>query len=257
MQYLDRTLLVKAAVIEQGLVAKIGEVFRMHFSGDTAGLVCKGSGGDRIVYSVGTCKVPSGELNLLLKLHRRPDHDFDYIAGLKKGNEGVVTSAREELGAFKAYYDFVAGLQESFGFESDKARAEFLEEAQARVTPPTYNKYFRVPTRFRLDLREWEGTRVSFGDKGALPYANVVVKCDDMHGLLVEGTPPLILPWGAVIEEGSDLGTAKDGRLVDLSEHQCLLVQLNGRSKGGVHPDYLKLIADGAKFFLPENRIDL
>lgn len=69
MQYLERTLQVKAALLGRpDLLEKMRAIFASHIAKDTVHQPV-GSGGSRCAYGVGVCEVaPEVKINLLLKL---------------------------------------------------------------------------------------------------------------------------------------------------------------------------------------------
>lgn len=261
MQYLERTLQVKNALLQRpDLLKHIGDVFRKHIAGDRKQLPWKGGGTLRVVYAVGTCEVPDGTFNLLLKVRHEVGtlSDFARLSGIGEKYPATMTMEREELGAADAYYSFAAGLMDEMGFKSPESFAQFLDEAQTTYAPGECRLFQQTPMRFRFDSKQWFGTRVAVGDIGALPYANVVLQCDGVYGLIVEGRPPIIESKRTAFENNDD-STVEHGRLVDLGSAQCFLSKLNGKMNRQtcVHGDLLGLIARGGKYFLPKYRIDL
>lgn len=246
--YLDQCLRVRTAILQRPDLLK---AFREVFEG-SSDACCVGRGKDRMVLDIGDCSLPTGE-NLVIyqelltnRNDRRAELDYEpYFDDLR---------VKEELGAFSAYWDYLADIIKGPSFVSPERHQEYCDKRGVRFP-------------FSLDLSDssWGGTFIEPGDFGAIPYFHLIVCFQGRFHWLVEGIPSFIQPFGTADERFSDDKTVEKGRVVDLGFCQSMLVNIDsgagqhgfpigGLIEGG---DLLGLRSLGKQFFLPENRIDL
>jgi hypothetical protein len=247
MQYLERTLQVRSALLERpDLQATIRNIFASHVEKDGK-YEPIGRGNSRWAYEVGQCEMAAGvTINLLLKLKTSPLR-LKYSHASKRSQ----SSDLAEFGAFEVYYDFVAGHLESISF---RTKAGFNRYKQETILGRT------IPFTFALSDR-WGGTRVERGDLGAIPYFQIAVRHKGLFGHLTEGEPPHIEPKYTAEDRGTmDDYTVESGRIIDIGGTQSLLVDADqgGHIKHGErYPNNLGLWNRGAKYFRPDYRLDL
>lgn len=247
MQYLERTLQVRAALHERpDLLDTIKNIFAIHVAKDEK---CEpiGKGNSRWAYEVGPCEVAVGvTINLLLKL-KTSSLRLKYSHSSKRSQFGDLA----EFGAFEVYYDFVAGHIENISFRTQAGFKRYKAETILGRT---------VPFTFALCDR-WGGTRVERGDLGALPYFQMAIRHKGLFGHLTEGEPPFIEPKYTAEDRGTmDDYTVESGRIIDIGGTQSLLIDADqgGHIKHGErYPNNLGLWNRGAKYFSRDYRLDL
>lgn len=256
MQYLERTLQVRAALLEQPQTLKvIRSVFERVVTrkeSATGSGYWVGSGSSRDAFQVGVCIVDGvGEVSVLLKIfnQRHEDSGRTWESACGRPYARLGQGVAEEYGAFEVYYDFVAGNIPHVSFSSKRKFNEFNTDMR--------NPQLRQQN-MHISLNKWDGTRVDVGDFGALPYFQMAVKWGKYFGWLTEGTPPVIEPKWTAHHNGADENNIEQGRIIDLSAHHCTLREINReRPFGEDHRDYLGLIKRGRKYLLQANRLDL
>ncbi|OGG64535.1 hypothetical protein A3C94_02710 [Candidatus Kaiserbacteria bacterium RIFCSPHIGHO2_02_FULL_55_17] len=247
MQYLERTLQVKAALFGRSdLLEKIRAIFASHIAKDEAHEPI-GRGNSRFAYEVAECEVAPGiKINLLLKLKKEPSR-LKYSQAAKRSQ----FSDWSEFGAFEVYYDFIAGHIATISFRS-KAGYERYRAVSAFGS--------RVKHTFSL-AEDWGGTKVEQGDMGAIPYFQLVIRHRGWFGQLTEGEPPFIEPKYTAEDRGTmDDYTVEGGRIIDIGPTQCLLIDID---RGGHlrfderYPNNLGVRLRGEKYFHPQHRLDI
>ena len=171
MQYIERTLQMKAALLEQpALIQVIKNIFDSRID-KTDGPQPFGQGNSRWAYEVGPCPLEDGRnVSTILKLYGGDrSYRMSYADASRSGEFGE----RSELGAFETYYDFVAGHLDKVRFRSQKGFERYKKgNWHNRAAKPEFT------------LSEvWGGTRVQVGDLGAVPYFQLVVRYRRMYGL--------------------------------------------------------------------------
>ena len=248
MQYLERTLQVKAALLEQpDLLAEQRATFLAHLGLERERETI-GRGNTRWVYDVGVCEIsPGTKIHLVLKLMK--DHSrMSFSSAAKRWSHNEWS----EFGAFETYYDFIAGHIGTIAF---KSRAGYEKYTTSSVLGKGLKSTF-------LLSEHWGGTRVQPGDMGAIPYFQMVVRFGKWFGVLTEGEPSLVEPLGTAEDWGTmDDDTVERGRIIDLGPVQAFLIDLDrGGSifnRNARYPGNLGIRARGAKYFAPANRLDL
>jgi len=244
VQYLERTLQVKAALLRQPeLLNEIRAIFADHMS-ENGLRRPMGMGNTRTVYDVGTCEVaPSSKIQLLLKLRSdRSELEF------KDANRDWEYNEWSEYGVFETYYDFVAGHINTLSFLTRSGFERYRTQPFGRNMKSTFS------------LNEnWGGTQVEQGDVGALPYFQLVIKCGKLYGQLTEGEPPLIEPKGTARYRGTlDDYTVENNRIIDMGPTQAMLIDADGhRPRGHRYPNNLGIRSRGKKYFQRCNRLDV
>lgn len=256
MQYLDRTLQVKAALLQR---ADLLEIIRSVLAGYIKGEGDEwrdrfvGSGNTRSAYEAGTCPIEGvGDVVLLLKIfNKRHEDDRTWEGAMGMPYPELGHGSAEEFGAFEAYFDIAAGNIPHIAFRNRYRWRKFRKGLRD-------DDYRMRRVKMRLPLNGWDGTCVGVGDLGALPYFQMAVKWGEYFGWLTEGLPPVIEPQMTAVERGSDENNIQRGRIIDLSSHHCTLREINKeKAFRDDHPDNLGLIKRGEKYLLPENRLDL
>ncbi len=248
MRYLARTLQVRAALLERpDLQDSIKNLFTAHsdkkgnYEFSDNGIV--GIGTSRVAYTAGECELPGGEkISLLLKIYKNVDRrEYRRLVTRERG------SIIDEFGVTELYYEFIAGLIPTVRFVSAEKHAAYCAKGK--------------PLPFEFSLSEqWGGTQVAQGDLGAIPYFQMVVRCDKWFGHLTEGEPPLVEPRFTVRDVGQE-GLHESGRLIDLGVTQTQLgfIDWGGDPIGTREPcaNNLGLRERGAKYFTKNHRLDL
>ncbi len=247
MQYLERTLQVKAALLERpDLLEKIRSIFASHVTQDGV-IETIGQGNSRFTYEVGECQVsPDVKVNLILKLKKELDR-MKY----SKASACNEFSDWSEIGAFEMYYDFVAGHISTISFRSKAAWERYRSKSILGRD---------VKQTFSLS-ENWGGTKVAQGDMGAIPYFQLVVRHKGLFGYLTEGEPPYVEPKGTADYHGTmDEYTVEGSRIIDIGPTQCLLIDID---RGG-HlrfderwPGNIGMRKKASKYFRLENRLEL
>lgn len=244
MQYLERTLQMKAALLAQPeLLEKIRQIFASHIAKDGV-IEPIGQGTSRFAYEVGTCALaPNTKINVLLKL-KRDQSRMRYERASSFGR----FSERSEIGAFEMYYDFVAGHLSAVSFRSTGAWENYRNNSRIGS---------QIKQTFSLS-ESWGGTRVAQGDLGAIPYFQLVVCYQELFGYLTEGEPPHIKPQGTATGRGIDENTVEGNRIIDLGP-DCFLADVD---QGGFQlddswADNIGMRERADKYFHPDNRLDL
>ena len=245
MQYLERTIQVKAALLGQpDFLETIRSIFASHIVKDNR-YTPIGKGNSRWAYEVGECEVAPGiKINLLLKL-KKEQFRMKYSQAAKRSQ----FSDWSEFGAFEIYYDFVARHISTVSFRTKVGYKRYCAESVLGM------KY-----TFSLS-DDWGGTKVAQGDMGAVPYFQMVVRHRGWFGQLTEGEPPLIEPRNTACDYGTmDDYTVESGRIIDIGPTQCLLIDIDrgGHIRiGERYPNNLGVRLRGEKYFRPEHRLDL
>lgn len=245
-QYFERTLQMKAALVEQpDLLKKIQSVFISHMANDGLHRPI-GKGNSRCAYEIGECEVAPGiGINMLLKLKKHvPLMKYAHAA-----NKCSKFSDLSEFGAFEIYYDFVAENISAVSFLSREGHEQYCEMF-GNIVDHTFSL-----------AEDWGGTKVARGDTGAIPYFQMVVQYKGLFGCLTEGESPLIKPKHTAIHRDTrDQCTVENGRIIDLDQTQCFLIDLD---EGGhfhfheSHPNNLGLRRRGERYFHKEYRLDI
>jgi len=247
VQYIERTLQVKAALLEQPhLLEEMRAIFASHITEDDVHEPI-GKGNSRWAYEVGTCEVAPGiEINLLMKL-KAGFWSMEYSEAAERSE----FSEWSEFGAFEMYYDFIAGhistvsFRSKVGYERYRANSVFGS---------------RVDQTFSLS-ENWGGTQVAQGDMGAIPYFQMAVRHSSWFGYLTEGEPPLIEPKRTTRDYGTlDDYTVEGFRIIDLGRTQCLLINIDQGGHlhyGERYPNNLGVRLRGEKYFRPKHRLEL
>lgn len=255
MQYLERTLQVRAALLGQprmlDIMRSIFERLMVRQEGAEGSGYWTGSGSSRDAFTIGKCDIDGvGQVSILLKIYNerhRSDRTWEGACGLPYKRLGQ--GSAEEFGAFEAYYDFIAGHIKHLSFGSKRKLERFNSELR-------HSNLRQREVKIALD--DWDGTTVEVGDLGAVPYFQMAVKCGEHFGWLTEGLPPVIEPKRTASHGNADENTIERGRIIDLSAHHCMLREINrDRPFGEDHRDHLGLLKRGRKYLLPPNRLDL
>lgn len=248
MQYLERTLQVKAALLEQpDLLEEQRATFSAHLGlgGERETI---GRGNTRWVYNVGVCEIAPGvKVQLVLKLMKDPTR-MSFSSAAKRWNHNEWS----EFGAFETYYDFIAGHIDTLSFKSRTGYEKYITDSVlGKGLKPTF-----------MLSESWGGTRVKPGDIGAIPYFQMAVRYGEWFGVLTEGEPPLVEPMGTAQDHGTlDDYTVERGRIIDLGPAQTLLIDIDRGgsvfSRRGRYPGNLGIRARGAKYFAKAHRLDI
>ena len=249
MQYLERTIRVRAALLERpDLLDEIRAIFASHMAKDGVKEPV-GRGNSRWAYEVGDLEevAPNCTVKLLLKLSTSKSRNMEYADASRRSKYSNLA----EFGAFEVYYDFVAGILPKVSFRSAKEYTRYLARKYTR----------NFGESFALD-EPWGGTRVGKHDYGALPYFQMAVRYKKLFGILTEGEPPLIEPVGTANDRGTfDDFTVERKRIIDLGVTQSTLIHID---QGGFmlgfgerHPHFLGLMNRAEKYFKKEARLDL
>lgn len=208
------------------------------------------SGNSRVTYNIGSCAVAEGKLSLLLKLYKTDAYGYEYADTRPGGRDHP---AREELGVFEVWYDFITGRLTTLPFISDEAYEGYLGKCKKFEMSS-----WRIAQR-EIDLTKYEEFRVDRGDLGAIPYFQMVVRYKKYVGTLTEGLPPVIKPKGTAKQNRHDHFIEHD-RIIDLSSSHTDLAIINsfrlgmwGKDAG----DDLGLAARSMKYFGRHNRLEL
>ena len=244
MTYLERTLEVRSALLKRvDLLERIRAIFRSVSAKD--GVVTPfASGSTNSVFEVGQCELRSGNnVVVILKLKNRFLKHRRVLLQSK-------FSFAVDLGAYETYYDFAAGYIDKVSFRSKAAHVQHVERRVGSGLLPLH-------LCFSLD-EHWGGTRLARGDIGALPYFQLVVRFKQFVGLLTEGLPPVVAPMLSVAHEDDD-STSEEGRIIDLSHTQSLLIAGDVGETGvlGRYHGNFGLRRRGEKYFRREHRLDL
>lgn len=246
MQYIERTLQVKAALLERfDLLEKIRGIFASHITKDETHEPI-GEGNSRFAYEVGECEVAPGvNINLLLKLKKK--------LSLLKYSQAAKRSRFSdwcEFGAFEAYYDFIAGHIATISFRS---KAGYKRYCSVSVFGS------RVKHTFSL-AEDWGGTKVAQDDMGAIPYFQLVIRHRGWFGQLTEGEPPFIEPKYTAEDYGTmDDHTVEGGRIIDIGP-RSLLIDIDRGVRFSFDERYqnnLGVRLRGEKYFRPQYRLDI
>ena len=249
MQYIERTLQMRAALMEQPeLLGVIKTIFDARIDKSEDAPRPFGCGNSWWAYEVGMCPIANGQsVSVILKIGSEKRRLTDYSEAVRRGQ----FSAWNEFGTFELFYDYVAGHIDKVSFRSRAGFERYKREF-----------YWNRSPRFEFDLTErWGGTRVDVGDLGAMPYFQLAVRYRGKYGILTEGLPPLIEPEYTARAEDQDEYTVEDGRLIDLDRVNCHLpiMDLGGLhlKYGQRHPNLLGIYKRGEKYFTKESRLDL
>lgn len=247
MQYLEKTLQVRTALLEQPhFLDEMRAIFASHLAEDDV-YEPMVKGNDRWVYQVGECEIASGiAIHLLLKL----EADLSFMK-YSYAAERSQFSYWSEFGVFEMYYDFVAGHISTISFRS---KAGYERYREASVPSMVVSQTFTLS-------ESWGGTRVDQGDMGAIPYFQMAVRYGEWFGYLTEGNPPFIEPKNTASDfMTEDDYTVERGRIIDFDRSQSLLVHID---RGGYlgprerYPNNLGVRLRGEKYFRPKHRLNL
>lgn len=250
MQYIERTLQVKDALLEQPHLLKIvRSIFDARIETNVQAPRPFGKGNSRWAYEIGQCPVNDNQhVSIILKLCPGTDgHQRTFSEATRRGE----FSEWNEFGVYELYYDHIVGHIEKVRFKSPSAFKQYKRGYPWNLSP--------VP-EFSLADR-WGGTSIEVGDLGAVPYFQLAVCYRGRYGILTEGLPTLIKPEYTAYADNLDDFTVEQGRIIDMGASNSHLHTMN---QGGTtldfgkrHPDLLGIYKRGEKYFTKVNRLDL